>query len=269
MYPNLEDSLSRREQAKELYLYSDKSQKEIAAEVDVSDRTIRDWIKKYKWDELKYRMEHPPLTLSEGIRLQLTNLQNNILSKPSGTPNVDEVNIMHKLILCLYRLSTMPNYDPVIKPHVTPSPVILNLPFAGERSVGQENPLACPLENLPLSDEMFSTEKTEETTEILAPLNENEQLTQLPLPSKSGSETEKNEVISTPTSSGERSVGLIENESNTETTHLVSAAIEEQQLKAKLKAEELEKAKHQRENIRRFKDSMRWEYENNKRSRRW
>ena len=104
----MELSFIVREKVQEAWLYSGKTQQEIAREFDVSERTIRYWIKRFKWAEHKHRMQHPPSTLTEGINLQLTNLQNMILASDRGVATLEQAIIMQKLVLCLIRLNEEP-----------------------------------------------------------------------------------------------------------------------------------------------------------------
>jgi hypothetical protein len=103
-----EHSLTTRTNVREAYLYSGKTQKQIAEEFGVAGRTIRYWINYYKWYELKHRIHHPPASLNEGISMQLTNLQNTILSRSSGIPTLEEALIMQKLLSCQAKLHDEP-----------------------------------------------------------------------------------------------------------------------------------------------------------------
>jgi transposase-like protein len=97
-----------KEQARHLYFNSNKTQKEIADEVGVSDRTIRLWIKEQSWDKLRQRALQMPAVISDNLCTQLINLQNKIQSRDEPIPTMEEVSITHKLVLCLMKLKNYP-----------------------------------------------------------------------------------------------------------------------------------------------------------------
>ena len=44
----------KKKAAERLYMETDMSQKEIAKHIKVSENTLTNWVKKYKWDELTF-----------------------------------------------------------------------------------------------------------------------------------------------------------------------------------------------------------------------
>ena len=87
--------------ARNLYLTHGKTQKEIAIEVGVSERTIYTWIHQYAWQKLKIAAYQAPATISNNIASQLVEMQNAIAAREPGKrfPTKDEADITRKLIL--------------------------------------------------------------------------------------------------------------------------------------------------------------------------
>lgn len=113
-----EHSLVTRENVKQAYLYSGKTQKQIAEEFCISERTIRYWIKQFQWHQLKHRIHHPPASLAKGISMQLLNLQYKILTTDRGIPTFEQALTMQKLLSCLAKLNDQPSLDTLI--HILP-----------------------------------------------------------------------------------------------------------------------------------------------------
>ena len=101
--------LSQQEEAKQLFFTTNKTQKEIADAVGVSDRTIRLWIKDQAWDKLKQRALEMPSIIVDNICTQIINMQNDILARDGGKPTIEETTITHKLVLCLMKMKNYPS----------------------------------------------------------------------------------------------------------------------------------------------------------------
>lgn len=109
-----EHSLVTRENVKQAYLHSGKTQQQIAEEFGISERTIRNWIKQFQWHQLKHRIHHPPSSLVESITIQLTNLQYKILTTDSGIPTFEQALTIQKLLSCLAKLYDEPHLSTLI-----------------------------------------------------------------------------------------------------------------------------------------------------------
>jgi transposase-like protein len=97
--------------AQHLYMNEGKTQREIAMEVSVSERTVYTWIHQYAWDKLKRAAYQAPATISENLCNELIELQNSIAKREQGTryPTVQEAEVIRKLVGSIERLKKYPS----------------------------------------------------------------------------------------------------------------------------------------------------------------
>jgi len=102
---------SQQAQARDLYLNTGLSQKEIAQYVSVSEKTIYLWIKQQAWDKLKQASLAAPAMIVDNLFSQLVELQNHIASREEGCrfPTLHEAEITRKLIQCIDKLKLYPS----------------------------------------------------------------------------------------------------------------------------------------------------------------
>jgi len=91
---------TQNQQAKDLYFGTHKSQKQIAEEVGISEKTLYLWIKKGAWDEHKMASLSAPAIIVDNLCYMLVELQAHIAMRPEGNryPTPVEVDTMRKLI---------------------------------------------------------------------------------------------------------------------------------------------------------------------------
>src|ERR1043165_9342890 len=94
------------EQARHMYFAQAKTQKEIAHLLDVSEKTIYNWIKRHSWDQLRQAARQAPALITENLCSQIVELQNSIARREPGLryPTKDESIIMQRLITMLERM---------------------------------------------------------------------------------------------------------------------------------------------------------------------
>ncbi len=87
------------------------TQKEIAAAIGVSDRTIWTWIHQYSWDKLRLAAYQAPAIISDNLCSQIVELQNAIAARPVGSryATMQEAEIMRKLIVMLEKMKKTPS----------------------------------------------------------------------------------------------------------------------------------------------------------------
>jgi len=97
MYPPKKE---QEQQARELFLTSEKSRSEIAAEVGVSEKTISNWSVKGRWQELKKASVQAPAVLIQQMYDEIAQINNIILSRPEGQrhPTAAEAELRRKII---------------------------------------------------------------------------------------------------------------------------------------------------------------------------
>ncbi|MBS1689492.1 MAG: hypothetical protein JSS96_12265 [Bacteroidetes bacterium] len=102
---------SQQSQARDLYLNTGLSQKEIAQYVAVSEKTIYLWIKQQSWDKLKQASLAAPAMIVDNLFSQLVELQNHIATREEGNrfPTLHEAEITRKLIQCIDKLKLYPS----------------------------------------------------------------------------------------------------------------------------------------------------------------
>lgn len=101
----------QQSQARDLYLNTSLSQKEIAQYLSVSEKTIYLWIKQQSWDKLKQASLAAPAMIVDNLFSQLVELQNHIASRDEGSrfPTLHEAEITRKLIQCIDKLKLYPS----------------------------------------------------------------------------------------------------------------------------------------------------------------
>ncbi|MBS1687726.1 MAG: hypothetical protein JSS96_03315 [Bacteroidetes bacterium] len=101
----------QQSQARDLYLNTGLSQKEIAQYLSVSEKTIYLWIKQQSWDKLKQASLAAPAMIVDNLFSQLVELQNHIASRDKGSrfPTLHEAEITRKLIQCIDKLKLYPS----------------------------------------------------------------------------------------------------------------------------------------------------------------
>jgi len=102
---------SQQSQARDLYLNTGLSQKEIAQYVSVSEKTIYLWIKQQSWDKLKQASLAAPAMIVDNLFSQLVELQNHIATREEGNrfPTLHEAEVTRKLIQCIDKLKLYPS----------------------------------------------------------------------------------------------------------------------------------------------------------------
>jgi hypothetical protein len=104
-------TIDKKQRAQFIFMTEGKSQKEIAAEVGVSERTIHTWIHQYAWDKLRLAALQAPATIADNICSQLVELQNTIAAREPGSrfPTLQEAEVTRKLIVCLEKMKKYPS----------------------------------------------------------------------------------------------------------------------------------------------------------------
>jgi DNA-binding XRE family transcriptional regulator len=96
----------RKEQAQQMYLNGNCSQRDIATTIGVSERTIYNWIKGDNWERLRNAACAAPALVAETMYSQLVELQNQIAARESGHryPTLQEADLTNKLLTGLQKL---------------------------------------------------------------------------------------------------------------------------------------------------------------------
>jgi len=86
--------------AHDLYFQTNKTQQEIAEILDVHRHTIRSWIKKNRWDEMKTAARQMPSLILQNIYNHITALNDKIAQRDESDrcPTMQEVGMLHKLL---------------------------------------------------------------------------------------------------------------------------------------------------------------------------
>jgi len=100
--------MNQHQQAKDQYLNTNRTQKDIAGEVGISERTMYRWIKQEAWDDLKKATLAAPAVAVEHLYSQVAELNNSIASRPEGSriPTLQEAEITRKLVNSIIKLGT-------------------------------------------------------------------------------------------------------------------------------------------------------------------
>ncbi len=101
----------KKQQALHLYMTQNMSQKQIANEVGVSDRTLYTWIHQNAWDELKRAAYQAPAIIAQNFSSQLIEMQNHIAKREEGNrfPTPQEAEVMRKLVTCIDKMKKHPS----------------------------------------------------------------------------------------------------------------------------------------------------------------
>ncbi|MES2702827.1 MAG: helix-turn-helix domain-containing protein [Bacteroidota bacterium] len=99
------------DQARHLYLNCAMTQRDIAAKVGVSERTIFNWIRQFAWERLKRAAYQAPAMIAENLCSQLVELQSSIAAREPGNrfPTKDEAEITRKLLTGLDKVKKYPS----------------------------------------------------------------------------------------------------------------------------------------------------------------
>ncbi len=97
-------------EAQRLYFTEFLTQKDIAARVGVTERTIYNWIRQYAWDKLKQASLQAPAMIAESLCSQLVELQAAIAARAPGTrfPTPQEAETQRKLIASIEKTKRSP-----------------------------------------------------------------------------------------------------------------------------------------------------------------
>jgi len=108
VYMNISE---KKELAKSLYIKSKLNRKQICEMVDCAEKTLRNWIKKYNWDQLR---EAETITRSELLRSaykQLQQVNQHIEKELNGIPNKEMSDVKAVIRKEIEALSEMPLYQ--------------------------------------------------------------------------------------------------------------------------------------------------------------
>lgn len=102
---------AQQSQARDLYLNTTLTQKDIARYLSVSEKTVYLWIKQHSWDKLKQASLAAPAIIADNLFNQVVELQAHIASREEGNrfPSQQEADITRKLILCIEKLKLYPS----------------------------------------------------------------------------------------------------------------------------------------------------------------
>ncbi len=97
-------------EAQRLYFTEFLTQRDIAARVGVTERTIYNWIRQYAWDKLKQASLQAPAMIAESLCSQLVELQAAIAARKPGTrfPTPQEAETQRKLIASIEKTKKSP-----------------------------------------------------------------------------------------------------------------------------------------------------------------
>jgi|GEM_PF-2243157 len=100
--------MNQHQQAKDQYLNTNRTQKDIAGSVGISERTMYRWIKQEAWDDLKKATLAAPAVAVEHLYSQFAELNNSIAARPEGSriPTMQEAEITRKLVNSIIKLGT-------------------------------------------------------------------------------------------------------------------------------------------------------------------
>jgi hypothetical protein len=92
--------------ARDFFLQTDMTQPEIAQQLGIGERTLSRWISEGSWRKLKNAARYMPAQIVDNFQLQLTEIQEKIMSRPKGErfANEGEAAVMSRLVLCIARM---------------------------------------------------------------------------------------------------------------------------------------------------------------------
>lgn len=104
------DGVSKLDTARLLYMAGDTTQKSIAKQVNVSERTVHSWVKDNGWNKLRRAAQTAPAIIADNMFSQLVELQNDIASRETGKryPTMREAELTRKLCLSIDRMKSAP-----------------------------------------------------------------------------------------------------------------------------------------------------------------
>jgi hypothetical protein len=91
--------------AKELYLYSDKTQSEIATEIGINRKTLYNWMRFGQWDKLKSDARQIPASLSQDCHTHIYNINKRAFQREDQCPTPAEVSMISRLVTASSKLS--------------------------------------------------------------------------------------------------------------------------------------------------------------------
>jgi len=102
---------SQQTRARQLYMDDTHTQRDIARELNVSERTIYTWIKTKGWDRLRQAARTAPIVASDNLYSQLVELQNTIAAREEGNrfPTMHEAEVTRKLVTCIEKMKKTPS----------------------------------------------------------------------------------------------------------------------------------------------------------------
>ena len=97
---------TQQQLARHLYFNEHKTQKEIAAAVGVTEKTIYNWIQQFSWYQQREEEQSMTSLAANNICQQLLAFQQAIATRLEnpGVPSIQEINVQCKLINCLDKL---------------------------------------------------------------------------------------------------------------------------------------------------------------------
>ncbi len=107
----LPNKLDRYRDARDAYFHGGKTQKEIALEAGITDRTLRNWIKEGSWERLRQNANLVPALMLDSYCSQLIQIQNTIAARPDDerTPQPSEIEMQRKLLNCIINMKKYPS----------------------------------------------------------------------------------------------------------------------------------------------------------------
>ena len=101
----------KKQQAQFLYMAGNKTQKEIADTIGVSERSVHSWIHQYAWDKLRLAAFQAPVTIADNLAAQVVELQNVIAAREVGNrfPTPQEAEVSRKIITSWERMKKYPS----------------------------------------------------------------------------------------------------------------------------------------------------------------
>lgn len=104
-------------QAYHLYFDGGKTQKEIAIEIGVTEKTMYNWVRHFSWHKMREATLAVPALIADNICKQVIAFQQSIAARPEGEqfPSPQEINMQCKLINCLDKMKKYPSKGQTIQ----------------------------------------------------------------------------------------------------------------------------------------------------------